>query len=71
MFSRVDLAELYRIAQDRVENVSAQKELQQSRSRSGLPTRRDVLWGYTRFAGLEVCPRFADTGDLFLYLEPL
>ena len=35
------------------------------------PTRRDVLWGYTRFAGLEVCPRFADTGDLFLYLEPL
>ncbi|KAF8816818.1 hypothetical protein BYT27DRAFT_6378238 [Phlegmacium glaucopus] len=69
-FAGGDLAKLYQIVESRVENYARKGEDSPDIRERG-PTRRDVLWGYTRFAGLEVCPRFADTGDLFLYLEPL
>ena len=69
-FTRDDLAKLHQIAESRAENYAKEGE-QSPFIRGKGPTRRDVLWGYTRFSGLEVCPRFADTGDLFLYLEPL
>jgi len=70
MFTRDDLAKLRSIAQSRLEKYAKEGE-ESPFIRGKAPTRRDVLWGYTRFAGLEVCPRFPDTGDLFLYLEPL
>ena len=69
-FTEDDLAKIRQIAESRSENHSRDAE-QSSFIRGKGPTRRDMLWGYTRFAGLEVCPRFADTGDLFLYLELL
>ena len=70
MFTRDDLAKLRSIAESRVEKYT-KEGVESPFIRGKAPTRRDVLWGYTRFAGLEVCPRFPDTGDLFLYLEPL
>lgn len=69
-FTEDDLAKLRQIAESRAENHTRVPD-QSPFIRGKGPTRRDVLWGYTRFAGLEVCPRFADTGDLFLYLEAL
>ena len=69
-FTEDDLARLREAVESREEDYAREAELSAIICGRG-PTRRDVLWGYTRFAGLEVCPRFADTGDLFLYLEPL
>ena len=69
-FTEDDLTKLRQIAESRAENHTRYPERSPFIRGKG-PTRRDVLWGYTRFAGLEVCPRFADTGDLFLYLEAL
>jgi len=65
-----DLAELHQIAENRAEKYVREGK-QSTVIRKKGPKRRDMLRGYTRFAGLEVCPSFADTGDLFLYLEPL
>ena len=70
-FTEEDLAKLRQIAENRSENDHTRAPDRSPFIRGKGPTRRDVLWGYTRFAGLEVCPRFADTGDLFLYLEAM
>jgi len=71
LFARDDVVTMDQIVERRAENYARAGEQSPADIRGRGPTRRDVLWGYTRFAGLEVCPRFADTGDLFLYLEPL
>ena len=50
---------------------NATERVKPAATRKRKPRRSDALRGYRRFSGLEVCPWFADTGDLFLYLEPM
>jgi len=66
-FTGDDLAKPHQIAESRAENHMRDSEHSPFIRRKG-PKRRDVHWGNTRFAGLEVCP---DTDGLFLHLEPL
>ena len=66
-FTGDDMAKLRQIVESRVE-----KPYNHTRESEQLPfirrkrrMCREVLWGYTRFAGLEMCARFADRGDFF------